>query len=278
MTPTRAICALTVALAALARPVAAQQPEADRWQFDRLQFGFCIEFLVDSAHARKLLPDEALPLRADAVAGLGAALRSVVEGQPEYRSWMPASLCLYRFGTLDVAGRQLGGKAPKEDKDADREGEALGFLLLAARAPSAGSGDADLGRKLFTTSWRASKLAEGGQVQLETIRASFGKAPKGTDDRYTIRLGRTTLLWDGHPTRDSTAGGAVERKWTALSREGHQLRFTWTLQAQVTRGLVGALVVQGKDDLAKALQASPIRFVGEFVQGGSGQLEIARQP
>jgi hypothetical protein len=41
--------------------------------------------------------------------------------------------------------------------------------------------------------------------------------------------------------------------------------------------MVGALRVEGKDDLAKALQASPIRMLGPAFWGGSGEVTFQRQ-
>jgi hypothetical protein len=38
--------------------------------------------------------------------------------------------------------------------------------------------------------------------------------------------------------------------------------------------MVGALVIIGKDKLAKLLRRSPIRFLGPMYQGGSGQLSV----
>jgi hypothetical protein len=40
--------------------------------------------------------------------------------------------------------------------------------------------------------------------------------------------------------------------------------------------MVGSLKVEGKDDLAKLLKASPIRFVGPVYQGGTGSLHFGR--
>ena len=36
--------------------------------------------------------------------------------------------------------------------------------------------------------------------------------------------------------------------------------------------MVGALVIQGKDRLAKVMRASPIRYLGPIYQGGRAEL------
>jgi hypothetical protein len=49
-----------------------------------------------------------------------------------------------------------------------------------------------------------------------------------------------------------------------------------TFTPEWSRPLVGVLSVEGKDDLAKALKASPIRFVGPRYYGGKGELRFSR--
>jgi len=38
--------------------------------------------------------------------------------------------------------------------------------------------------------------------------------------------------------------------------------------------MVGSLRIEGKDAMARALQASPIRYVGPSYEGGEGQLRL----
>jgi hypothetical protein len=49
-----------------------------------------------------------------------------------------------------------------------------------------------------------------------------------------------------------------------------------TLTPEWTKAMVGSLRVEGKDDLAVAIKASPIRFVGPAVVGGGGELVFGR--
>jgi hypothetical protein len=41
--------------------------------------------------------------------------------------------------------------------------------------------------------------------------------------------------------------------------------------------MVGALIIIGKDKLAKLLRQSPIRYLGPMYQGGSGQLAVVSE-
>ena len=46
------------------------------------------------------------------------------------------------------------------------------------------------------------------------------------------------------------------------------------LTPEWTKGMAGSLRVEGDDDFAKAVKASPIRFVGPAVMGGRGELAL----
>ena len=45
-----------------------------------------------------------------------------------------------------------------------------------------------------------------------------------------------------------------------------------TLSPSFSRAMVGALKIEGKDALAKALKASPTRFAGPAYWGGGGSV------
>lgn len=262
-----------LALGLAAMPLAAQDatPEpTTRWNLEGLQWGTCIEFLVQPELTRKLLPSGALPLRADA-SKLVPAVARVVADQPEFAGWSPASLCFFAFDAVQIGSRRVVGGE-------NTTGPVVGVLSVAARREGPLGSDADVAFRVLTTSWQVEKAAENerNSVQVQTIRASFGTAPRGTDDRYVLRIGKTVITWDGHPASDSIAATPFRRSYVA---DGGGDNKPWRLDLSVNpasqRSLVGAVIVQGKDNLAKALAGSPIRFVGPFYKGGSGEVLLA---
>lgn len=266
-------CLGGLALAFASLPATAQGSDAEpesRWTLEGLQWGTCLEFLVNPEHSRKLLPSSALPIRADA-SQLVPALARVVADQPEYAGWSPASFCFFAFDAIHVGGRRVSG-----DKDAT--GPVLGVLSIAARQNGPLGEDADVAHKVVTTSWQVEKSAERTRsaVNLQVIRGAFGTAPRGTDDRYVLRVGKTTITWNGHPASDSVAAAPFKRSYVAEGGDDKPWRLDFSVSALSQRSMVGAVIVQGKDDLAKALGASPIRFVGPFYQGGSGEIALVR--
>jgi hypothetical protein len=104
-----------------------------------------------------------------------------------------------------------------------------------------------------------------------------GKVPESTRDRYQVRIGKTMITWEGTLPADS---GTVPEALGATLVFNGQRKTTWTAQAALsplwTGPLAGILRVEGKDDLAKALQASPIRTFGPLYGGGDGRVEFSR--
>ena len=252
-------------LAILAPPVAAQGEGGLGWKFTNLQQGYCINFLVSPADAPSLIPGDAQPVRLDAMADAPPALARVLQDQPEYGSWMPAAVCIYRFGRADGGGRELVA--------ATGESEMVGLIAFGARVTASQPANGVSGRLLFTNDKRISKGSDSSRVSFRRVNASFGKAAHGDDERHVISLGKTTLIWDGHAAADSVAVTApLERVWVFEGSRDKPVLLRWTLSPTTSRSMVGALVVQGKDRLAKVMRNSPIRYLGPIYQGGRAEL------
>ncbi len=267
-----AIGALVAGLLVL--PLRAQtqggEPSA-RWQLQGLQWGTCLEFLIDPKLIDKFLPETAVPVRADAVK-LVPALARVISDQPEYAGWSPASLCWFTFDVIEIEGRRVEGEEGET-------GPLIGVLGVAARISGSLTAESDVAHRFYTTSWQVQKAAEGkgrSSINFETIRGTFGTAPKSTDDRYLVRIGKTNITWDGHPASDSLVGSPFVRSYAALGADSKPWRVDLSVSPLLQRSMVGAVIVQGKGDLAKALRSSPIRFVGPHYAGGSGELTLVR--
>lgn len=247
---------------------------------DPLRAGYCIEFLMDSAAARRELPKGLVPAQAGSASNLHPAVASTVAARPDsFATWAPAQLCLFWSETVDVDGRRIAERGERL--------QAVGvWSILARPADSASAAPMPAAVRLFASNWRAAGLGRAIQIDFERIDVAAGKVPvedqdgrlvPGTDDRYQMRLGKTTVTWDGRPTGDSTAAGQpVTKQWRAPG-----LRQTrWTIEGDVkpagSRPVVGALRVTGKDELARALQSSPIRFIGPWHSGGSAQIVFSR--
>jgi hypothetical protein len=264
---------LTAGLAAglltgAARPVPARGTAAPAdWTFANLIGGFCLEFLADSADARRLLPDDAVLLRAQGPGvQLHPALARVIQDRPEFASWTPAEVCVYRFGSATIAGTELVARAG--------EAETFGWVAIAGRISGNQPEGSMVATQLFTGGSKAQKAAETGRPELRRIKMSFGPAPRSAEQRYILEFGKTRLIWDGHPASDSaTVATPLVSHWARPVRGG-ALVGRWELQAVQARSMVGAVIVEGKDRFAETIRRSPIRYVGPLHEGGRAVLSF----
>ncbi len=273
---TRGMARVSVRLAAAtlcaAWPLGAQEQSAGRqgpvWSVEGLQVGQCIRFLMDPAAVGKQLRTGRRLIRADQDQTLHPSLRSVVEQQAEFASWAPSSLCLFYSDAIRLGARRLGSKDP-------RRKQMLGVWTVAATEQ--GSSRRDIVLDLFGSGGELAHSAEQAKVKLREARSTRSKAAGTGNDIYGVRVGKTHLIWNGRAAGDSSRVGAPIRElWVTRGASGTLWRAEMTFRPAWTRSLVGVLTVEGKDDLAKALKASPSRFVGPLYHGGDAELRFFR--
>lgn len=258
-------CLLAAGL--LGRGGEAQAGGAGEWTFANLMGGYCLEFLAPYEDAQHLLPDDAVPLRANSKGMLlHSALARVVQGQPEFATWVPGRVCVYRFGAANIAGTEIVAKAG--------DAESIGWVAIGGRVAAGQQDGSMVTTMFFTDGSKAQAASELGQVHMKRVKMTVGPAPRSTERRYTIELGKTRLIWDGHPASDSSAvPEPVVQNWGIRVPGGAALA-RWQLNAVQQRSMVGAVIVQGKDRLAEAIGKSPIRYVGPLYQGGNAKLSF----
>lgn len=255
------LAALAVVPGALPAQQSGPAPEAV-WSLDTLRSGFCVHFLVDPKTATQRIFRGIAAVPAASTESLHPALKRIVESSPEFASWIPEQFCIFQFSSVRVGSRVL--------RDS-KHGRSQVIGMWAISAPAAAQGSV----VLLTGNSHLSSTVRALGVDVDVIRTAFGKVPESTDDRYEIRYSGTTLTWDGHASGDSTAAPMLDRTWAVSGRNGRVLRVAERLDAAGARFLVGALRVEGKGELARALIGSPIRYVGPLVWGGSGSIAFS---
>jgi len=244
-----------------------------RWRFSNVRKTFCVQWLLNPDSLKRPLPRGVRLLPAANSTDLHPALRGVVANQPEYRSWTPSALCFYRMGGLVADARTITGNA-----DSTRL-PVLGVWTVAAETGTAGPRTVAL--ELRANDGDVRDAGHHAGLELERLDISVGPAlrddgqPRPDQTRYQIRFGKTLLVWDGRMSDDSThTTEPVAWTWRAVRERGGWVDGTLTLTPAVSSTMVGSLRVEGKDPLARALQSSPIRYVGPAYQGGEGELSI----
>jgi hypothetical protein len=130
----------------------------------------------------------------------------------------------------------------------------------------------------LTNDWHLERQAKASFIPMTIIKRTLAPVPESTRHRYELKIGKTTLTWDGDLAgRDSTP--TTEAPEAGLMFTGlRSIRWNATAASRPdwTRHLPGLFRVEGKDDLADALQASPIRMFGPMYWGGDARLDFFR--
>jgi len=254
-------------------PLVAQERSDGRagpvWTLEGLNPGQCVRFLVEPSIARRGLNEKVRLLPASQDQSLHSALRSAIEGQPEFATWIPSSLCLFYSDAVTVGGRRFGGRGP-------RKRPMIGIWAVAATEQGSGV-RRDVLLDFVGVGGGLSQAAANAKVRLGEAQSSVSKVSNSDNDLYEVKIGDTRLTWNGRPVGDSTrVEQPIQESWLGRGTSGTVWLIQATLKPEWSRAMVGMLSVEGKDDLAKALKASPIRFVGPAYRGGGGELRFSR--
>jgi hypothetical protein len=242
------------------------------WQLEGLKRCFCVDFLMEPEPADKRLPKGYRPVPAHRFTSLHPALERLVEDEPDYRDWIPSAICAFGSSAIVMDGRRIGGRDPGSR-------EMIGMWGIAGTPEGEDVDDLWVLHEFLTTNHRIKQSAEGSLLKLRVIDEEVGKDEElATEDHHGIKIGKTRLTWVGHLSGDSTRSeGPMHLRWRLKGNRGSKWLAEVAMKPGWYRAMVGALRVEGKDDLAKALKASPIRMLGPAFWGGSGEVAFQRQ-
>lgn len=261
---TRATGLLAVLGLAGAVALPAQSADSARWTMHGSQRGYCIWYLVDTATALSLVPHGVTVAVLSGVPNAPAALLRVAQDEPRFAGWVPAAFCLHFYDSVALDDRTIATEgrgreiviATSSIAAADPFGTHAGHYLLSLmsndRQVRNAAGDLNLGPDDITMTSR--DRGEGG------------------DSDITFESGGVRIIWTGHPTGTPDVGTTQAMSFGYAG--SHRVNWAIAIQDQPAnqRYMVGSLEVDGKNTLAKALKASPIRAVGPEWFGGSAEM------
>jgi len=193
-----------------------------------------------------------------------------VAAQPEFAPWAPSKLCFYYLDAVQI------GKDRVADKK-HRKPQLLGVWSMATVVRETGA-QRDYVVDLYVGHRKLRSAAQGTGVSTETVGSTVLDAADTIPDVYTVKIGKTLLVWNGRPagTR-SRVNQPISETWSMV---GLRSLGIWQTQMELapesSQPLVGSFRVEGKGDLAGALKGSPIRFVGPLYRGGGARLRFTR--
>lgn len=238
------------------------------WGLKGLRSAQCVRFLIAPKEAARYAEAGLRPIRADQDQSLHPALRSIIEGQPEFASWTPSSLCFFYLDTVSLGGRTMTARKGGKPQ-----------MISAWTLATSGQGGTrrDLALELTAGSAQTVRAAEAVRLRVREAGSKISQVPEGTDELHVVKMGKTRLVWTGRAVGDSTrVDQPIEELWLVKGASGTSWNVRLNLDPSWTRPLVGVLSVEGKDNLGKTLKASPIRFVGPRYIGGSADLLFSR--
>jgi hypothetical protein len=269
-----AVAARMVSSAPLAAQAGDREPHG--WRLGGLRSAFCVQLLLDPAsEVLRDLPTGYRAVAASRAGDLHRSLRDVVKEQPEFASWTPSRLCFHAVDTIRTSELTLGDRS-------GRHPQLLAIWTVTAAGPDGAAHDVAL--DLFANSQRLIRSARLAGQPMQEARLRVGKVPEedangvpSGDDRFEVKLGKTTVTWDGRLAGDSAAVRApLEMVWMAMATRGPLVKGRLVLSPAISRAMVGSLKVDGKDEFGKALRSSPTRFAGPAYHGGGGTISFER--
>jgi len=274
VTPRRILPALGL-LGVLATSAPAQDPGGNGyvWAFRDVSFSACVDFLMDRTAAERQLTPGFQVIPAGSFTPLSPALSREVQGDSAKRAMIPAQLCVLEAPTM-TSGDAIYSPTKKMGME-----EAVAYWGIAAtRAGGAPAFDRWFVANYWSNDWRVQKQTQAAFIPVKAFKRQLTPVPETSRQSWSVTIGKTVLTWTGELAgRDSTAH--TETGSTSQMFDGKRT-INWSATVHTsprwTRTLPGVFHVEGKDDLAKALKASPIRMFGPMRWGGEARIEFSR--
>jgi hypothetical protein len=256
-------CAASLmALSAGVGRVRAQVPAEVRWSLEGNRGSYCIWYLADPDLARGMVPSNIVLAPAGTGAGLPPLLARTVQDEPRFAPWIPGAICIAAFDRVTSGGRTLAqGKA-------DRPVIVATNSLSASQArgfPTASSYLID-----FMTDQRSLvRAADAAGIGMDGISVVTRQQVGADDPRVSIVVAGVQIIWSGHAIGDSGVGKTRSVSFGYGSGRAAARLIELQSAPGTTRLMAGTLEVDGRNALARALKASPVRAIGPEESGGT---------
>jgi hypothetical protein len=176
--------------------------------------------------------------------------------------------CIGRFTAVAADGVPAGTM---------RDGQPL-ILTISALAAASPYGQ-DAGWQLASIGLRAGSLdrvAERGWIATREPRLRVRDGLEGEDDEWELALDGIKLIWSGHAAGEPRVGTTRSMSFGYAGNRNSSWLVGLRMAPSEEQPQVGALRIEGRNALAQALKASPIRAVGALSLGGEMTLTFRR--
>lgn len=251
-------------LALLGLPSRVGAQTQTNWSLLGLRSGLCIQFLI-SPDLFHLTPFQAArAARASSAVGLDPVLARLVAGADSLAAWYPSVLCLLQ------ADSSRTGNATQRHKHRP----VTVALWTVLGGPDTGPAPV----VLFSTE-KALTGAEdlSGSAEVGRMEATLDVDPETGERVITARLDQSSLGWEGKVLPDTVPPGPEEQTWLLVGK-GPRWLVQFHAEPGSRRRLTGSLRASGDGLVARLLAASPIRYIGQYWEGGTAYFGFSREP
>ena len=259
------VVALLVAGAAPALAGQATLPVADTWTLEGNRGGYCIWYLADPDLARKMVPSSTQLTPAGTGAGLPSLLVSIIREEPRFAQWIPGAICFGLYQRVSSGSRSLAEGKPNRPI-------VIATSSLAAQNAHGVEGATDYLLDFLTDNRSLASAADRIGVDMNMLEYVSRVRVEGGDPAVTINLSGTIIDWSGHALSDSSVGRTRSVSFGYGGPKSANRLVRLELAPASSRLVVGSLSIDGRNNLAKALLASPARPIGPQESGGKGSI------
>lgn len=260
---------LLFAATLLPGPARAQErADSGRWELSDPRGGFCIWYLADPALVGKLTSEGAGLVTAGRREGLPTAVTRIVQDEPRFAEWIPATLCIGFYGSVSVGGEVVARASAERSV-------MLATSAFAAASPEGAAADWYLA-DLFATDGGVRRAAEDAGFSADGFDYRLRPTDSPEDQLLEFRISGVTISWVGHAYGEKSVGTTHSMSFGYAGRRDTRWKLVVSTQPESLQPVIGGLRVEGKGRLAKALQSSPIRIVTPRSYGGTASFTFQK--
>jgi hypothetical protein len=231
------------------------------WTLEGGHGGYCFWYLADPVIAHKMVPSSAVLTPAGTGAGLPPLLTNTIKEEPRFAEWIPGSICVGFYQRVSSGSHTVA--EAKTNRPI-----IIATSTLAVQNAHGVPGATSYLLDFMTNSPDLSTAADRIGEDMSGLEYTNRLRVEGGDQAVTITASGIVINWSGHAGADSSVGKTRSVSFGYGGPKSANVMIRFELAPAISRFLSGNLQIEGRNNLAKALLASPARAIGPEESGG----------
>lgn len=237
-------------------------PKDATWTLEGSRGGYCIWYLADPELARQMVTSATSLVPAGTGGDLPVLIASTIREEPKYAQWIPGAICFGFYQRVTSGGRTIA------EAKGNRPLIAIATNSIAAQGARGVPGANQYLIDFMTSDRGVANAADAIGVDMSMLEITVRSKLEGDDPNVTLSFSGIHIDWAGHSLADSSVGKTRSVSFGYGGPKSANWQITSEAAPQSSRLMVAALLVEGKNSLAKVLKASPARAIGPEERGG----------